>query len=115
MLTDQGSFNWRIKFPLFIDQYSCTTENKNKYRVDFQIWDKDLVTSNDFLSSVTIDIWDMVEEAVRNECRVKKYMDPLKKKDQLTLETVWNKNLKDSKLQKSSKIKVSIEMVPKEE
>lgn len=105
-----------MKFPIKVDQYSSTPENRNKYRVDFQIWDKDLTTSNDFLSSCTVDIWDLVEEATRNESRAKKYqVKDGKKEDIFFLETLPNQNLKDKKLKKPSKIKVSLELVPKKE
>lgn len=117
LLICQGSFNWRMKFPIDIDQYSSTPENKGKYRLDFQIWDKDLTTSNDFLSSVTINIWDLIEEATINEARAKKYevKSDGKKNDVFEIETIPNNMLKDEKLQKPSKIKVSIELVPMKE
>jgi hypothetical protein len=105
-----------MKFPIKINQYSATTENRNKYRVDFQIWDKDLLTENDFLSSATIDFWDLVEEATRNESRAKKYqVKGSTKKEIFWIKTLPNQNLKDKKLKKPSRIKVSVELVPKEE
>lgn len=75
-----------------------------------------MLTQNDFLSSVTIDIWEMVEDAVRNECRSKKYMVIKEKKtDVLMLETLPNQSIKDEKLKQPSKLKVSLEIVPKKE
>lgn len=105
-----------MKFPITIDQYSAGPDSKNKYRVDFQIWDKDVLTSNDFLSSVTIDFWDLVEESIMTETRAKKtYLQKGKRVTEFVLDTLPNQNLKDEKLKKSSKIRISMDLVPKEE
>jgi hypothetical protein len=66
------------------------------------------------LSSATIDFWDLIEEATRNEARAKKYhMKKGKKQDIFFVETRPNQNLKDPKLRKPSRVKVSVELVPK--
>ena len=115
-LTKKGSFNWRIKFPISIDQHSAAPDNRNKYRVDFQIWDKDLLSSNDFLSSVTVDFWDLVEQCIMTETRAKKsFKLKSKRETEFTLDTLPNMSLKDEKLKKPSKIRISIDLVPKEE
>lgn len=72
-----------------------------------------MTTANDFLSSATVDIWDLIEEATRNDARAKKKDE--KKKDIFYIETLPNKNIKDEKLNKPSRVKVSIELVPVEE
>jgi len=45
-----------MKYPLRADSYTLPQQ----YRLDVQIWDKDLLTKNDYLSNVTIDAWECV-------------------------------------------------------
>ena len=82
--------------------------------MDFQIWDKDLL-DNEFLSSCTIDFWDLIEEALRSETRIKMYRTKKKrKKEKFYVETTPNPNLMNNELSKKSKIKISVEIVPRE-
>lgn len=58
----------------------------------------------------------MIEEAIMTETRSSKNIKNKDKKDgSFILETMPNQNLQDEKLKQPSKIKVSIELVPKEE
>lgn len=51
-----------MNFPLRADAY---TEPGN-YRLDLQVWDKDLLTKNDFIASQTMDAWPAVRGCVIN-------------------------------------------------
>ena len=102
-----------------ISEQSTTSEMRGKYRIDFQIWDKDLVKNN-FLSSVTLGFWSLIERAVKVDNRVHMYNIEKKsfrrskvKSEKFTLRTEPNKKLLNQSLQKSSEIQVSVELVPK--
>lgn len=58
----KGCFNWRMKFPLKAESF-LLPEN---YRMDIQVWDKDLLTSNDFLASITLDGWPVIRMCLRD-------------------------------------------------
>lgn len=49
-----------MKFPIRSDSYT----RPENYRLDFQLWDKDLLTPNDYLSSITIDAWEAVRGCI---------------------------------------------------
>ena len=55
-----GSFNWRMVFPLELDSY---TEPGN-YQLSFHLYDKDLLTSDDYIASVDINVWKAVRGCV---------------------------------------------------
>ena len=43
----KGSFNWRMIFPIKLPQKS--------HRITFQIWDKDILKPDDYISEATLD------------------------------------------------------------
>ena len=55
-----GSFNWRMKFVIEIDEYF----HKNKADLALMLYDKDLLSKNDFVASVTINIADLIEQCL---------------------------------------------------
>ena len=102
-----------MKFPMRISEYSKRPEEKEKYRIDFQIWDKDLLSHNDFLSSQTIKFYNLVEEAMMTNMSSKLYkMKRGRRQHAFWIKTKPNPNIKDEKLNKPSKIKISVELVP---
>lgn len=58
-----GSFNWRTKFKLSLDQYS----KPEMLRVNFRVYDRDLLSPDDFHSDVTLDIAEIVNSVLINE------------------------------------------------
>lgn len=58
-----GSFNWRTKFHLTLDQYS----KPEMFRLNFKIFDKDLLSPDDFHSDVTLDVYELVNNVLINE------------------------------------------------
>lgn len=116
--TGYGSFNWRLIFPIHIDQYSLSPDFQDKLKLELQVWDQDVITSNDFISSVEINLKPLIEEVITKQTRMflrngKAYSGG-KKKEQtyITLPNeesggFWNNN--------ESELKVTIELVPQEE
>jgi hypothetical protein len=60
-----GSFNWRIKFRIKIDEYF----NSEKANIDFRIYDRDLFKSNDYISSTSVNVAELIEQTLYNESR----------------------------------------------
>lgn len=99
-----------MKFKLKCDSYT----DKNDFRINFSVWDKDLLSYNDYLSDKTIEIWDTVKTAISNDSRAK-YIgldDRGSNNEIFVVETIPNQNINFSK---PSKIFVSIDVVPEEE
>ena len=48
-----GSFNWRMKFLIKSEAYL----DRNKYKLNLEIWDKDLLSANDYIASRSLDVW----------------------------------------------------------
>jgi len=99
----KGSFNWRALFPVTLPHH----EN----RITFQIWDKELLTTNDYISEATLDFNFEAESAFTTDRTVKVYA-----KDSKNNEKFWIKceKSKGAKLEDCGKILVSFEIVPKE-
>lgn len=51
-----------MKFPIKSEGYV----DKNKFRLDFQVWDKDLLSANDFIGSATVEIWPVIAACIAN-------------------------------------------------
>ena len=60
-----GSFNWRIKFRIKIDEYF----SPEKANIDFRIYDRDLFKSNDYVSSTSVNIASLIEKTLYEETR----------------------------------------------
>jgi hypothetical protein len=60
-----GSFNWRTVFKLKIDENS----RPEHYRVNFRVFDKDLLSPDDFAADATMDFSALVQSVLENETR----------------------------------------------
>lgn len=60
-MTGKGSFNWRMVFPI-----KLSNPAKNA-RISFQIWDKDIVSKDDYISEVTFDFEKFATQAFEQE------------------------------------------------
>lgn len=104
-----------MKFPIKINAYSFRPEEREKYRIDFQIWDKDLASFNDYLSSITIPFFHLIEEASASNSKAVMQMKTNGNSEfDFYLKTRPNDKLEDENLKKESKIRVSVDLVPKE-
>jgi hypothetical protein len=91
-------------------------EGMNRFRIEFQIWDKDVLTPDDYLSSVTYNFAELVQRATFTGSRAKAFEEKGgKRKNKFYLKTKPNRNAKDEKMKKPSKILVSMELVPEYE
>lgn len=103
-------------FPIKIDEYSLSPQERSKFRLDFQIWDSDFTSGSDFLSSATISFWNLVRDAMANEKRTKMFKrSGFRDKDEFFIKTVPNDTLVLLPKYKPSRIKISVELIPKEE
>lgn len=65
--TGFGSFNWRLVFPVVIDEYTKEEELK----LVFKIWDKDILKSNEYISEATVPISKIIFQAIESGCPVR--------------------------------------------
>ena len=62
--TGEGSFNWRMLFPITIPY--------DIYRVNIQIWDRDILSFNDFIADATFTFDALAKDAWTTNRRVKR-------------------------------------------
>jgi len=55
----KGSFNWRLVFKTVLPQ--------EKQRISFKIWDKDLLSSSDYISEASFDFDKFAQRAFEHE------------------------------------------------
>ena len=55
-----GSFNWRMKFSIDIDEYF----NEEKADLMMMVYDKDFLSSNDFVASTSVNLKEIVEQCL---------------------------------------------------
>lgn len=119
-----ASFNWRIKFP----NIKLNAFVKN-CMLTFQIWDRNLLGSNEFIADASINFSDIAEKAFQYNLKqiiydtaTKKKMDELEKKNKKSstkkapelkfwLETYGLD--KNKKKVKSGKVQLQIELITK--
>lgn len=110
--TGSASFNWRMKFKLKTDVY---TEEKS-YKMVLQLWDKDIISSNDYLSSISIDgyeIYNLLMRCMYNDKSAKYYGQVQQsKKEKIELNTAGNPSIFNTS---GSTMYVSIECLTEEE
>ena len=109
-----GSFNWRVKFKLNIDEYFTP----DMADLTFMIYDKDLLKSNDFVASSTINIAKLIKDTIYYNNR-QKFMgldnDGQEARD-FTLETTLkNYEIVEGKDLMIPKIKVSVDCLTNQE
>ena len=98
-----------MKFPIRVDAYT-TPDN---YRLDFQVWDKDLLTKNDFLANKTINAWEAIQGCIIDG---RKYsLREAKDKQSQKLELLLNCNPNGPSKGKQCKVVVSVECFSKSE
>ncbi|CAG9328112.1 unnamed protein product [Blepharisma stoltei] len=111
----RGCWNWRMKFPLTVSQ------EETNYRLTLQIWDRDMLSRNDFIASSAFDFEDLAKEAWEAGKRTKKYgeadsgmLASLSKKQSDCFWINLSKVDKKGKVSEAGKIKISFELVPKD-
>jgi len=70
-----GSFNWRMVWPISIGykgENICVGDDP-KPSINFKIWDKDIFSPDDFISEVSFAYTDLAKEAFENDASIKKY------------------------------------------
>jgi len=104
-MNGKGSFNWRMVFPVTLPMKS--------HRIAIQAWDKDLISSNDFIAEATLDFTQEAKEAFLYDQIVKMYN---KDQDGKTSEKIvlTCQKANSGKLEASGKIKISFQLVPME-
>ena len=104
-------------FPIKVDEYALSDDFKNKMKLEFQIWDKDLLSANDFMSSAEVELAPLIEAVVSSQTRMflkEGFASSKGGSRDWILYTKPNPNGSDE-LQKPSQIKISIELVPEDE
>ena len=51
-----------MKFPIKSEGFA----DKNKYDLQFQVWDKDLLTANDYIAGVKVNAWSAIDGCIKN-------------------------------------------------
>lgn len=110
--TGSGSFNWRLVFPITLP----STINV----VNLQIWDRDVVSFNDFLGDASFTFNTLARTAFQRDIRVKKYgssdkmMDRLRHRETEKFVVQCRRRNKEFELEDGGKVVVSFELVPEE-
>ena len=85
--------------------------------MDVQLWDDDMLNSSDFISSCTIGFWHLIEESLRTERKAVMYeskgLIKKKREDRFFIKTKPNPSLLTPALIVESRVKISVELVPK--
>jgi len=88
--------------------------------LEFQIWDRDLFKSNDFISAQQLDISQLIKEAVNKRRPVALINGKIEeKKDKnseksFILKTIPNRSQKDPSMMVNSSLRIQIELVPED-
>jgi len=110
-----GSFNWRMIFPVVVKETILKIGERDNLAIEFQVIDKDLFKSNDFLSSARLDLYELFEAVQKQGLRKLyspdgKYRRGKRPPDRFVIEARNN----DSKGGKC-KLTISVELVPENE
>lgn len=106
-----GSFNWRIKFNVNIDEYF----KSEMAEVELLIFDRDLLSANDYISSISVNVADLIESTLYGESR-QRMVDKNEEGENSTKivkTTILNQNAEESEL--VPKIRFSIDCLTKED
>lgn len=107
-----ASWNWRLIFKLGTDVYTP----EQKYAMEVQLWDKDVLTANDYMSYLRFparSVYEMILSCLANEKSAKFNPPGNNRKDgKFEIETEKNPNKPDMK---SSKLLMSIECLTEAE
>ena len=106
-----GSFNWRMKFPITIPD--------DIYRCSVQIWDRDILSFNDFIADATFEFKSLAMDAWVTNRRVKRNgpqdISLFKRKEKVDEEKFWldcKRRNKHYKLEDGGRVQISFELVP---
>ena len=110
----KASFNWRIKFPISLPTDNCIC--------NLQVWDRDILDSNDFIGDVSFKFEELAKFAFREHSRAKK----ISIEDQKIEKTSYKKQDKYDKFwvpvfkqeegerEQAGEVQISFELVPQE-
>jgi len=73
----KGSFNWRLKFPI---ELGFGLEHSDFPRLTVQMWDKDIITSDDCIAETVLDLKDYMKTAYKTKSRLQIFQDSDAKK-----------------------------------
>jgi hypothetical protein len=113
-MNGKGSFNWRMKFPILIGS------DEDSYRVNIQIWDRDILSFNDFIADATFTYQNLAMDAWTSNRRVKRKgpndVSIFSRKSEGDDAKFWidcKRRNKEMKLEDGGRVQVSFEVVPK--
>lgn len=95
----KGSFNWRMVFPVQL--------RMKKHRITFQIWDKDALSADDYISEATLDFDNEALLAFEKEDRVTIYGTD-KKEEKFWVQCSNNKG-------PAGQVLISMALIPKDQ
>lgn len=90
-----ASWNWRLVFDINVDN-----NQMGEYELEFFIYDRDLLSQNDYICHRSINIFDLVSEVLENENRIQKIgYDSKTGRDEIKfpIEMELNEDFKDKK------------------
>ena len=106
-----ASWNWRMKFPLEVDeQYKCL--------LYLQLWDRDIVSFDDAIGDATLDLTDIALQALETGDTIKKtgtsenIGDRLKRQENEKFWVDFSSITNDGKTIKAGKLLISVEILP---
>ncbi|MES1916423.1 MAG: hypothetical protein MHM6MM_008241, partial [Cercozoa sp. M6MM] len=97
----KGSFNWRMKFPVELPRPKGSTWP----RLRLQVWDKDLLSTNDAIAEASISLAGFLRKAMRSTDRV-----VMKRRGS---ERFWLELRHPDQEGSQAKLEVSLQIVPK--
>jgi hypothetical protein len=108
-MNGKGSFNWRMVYPLIL-----TDNMKNTATV--QIWDRDILSKNDFIAEASFSFDSTAKTAWETGGRIKRMGDGGGMIVHSTSEKFWIDCMRrkaDGKLEQGGRVQLSLELVPK--
>ena len=105
-----GSWNWRIKFPVKLD-------GKSPYELMLQLWDRDFFQTNQFLGDASVNFTEIAQEAWESGMRVQKQgskdiADRLSRNKVPKFWVEFKSTDKNGKESKAGKVQFTFELVP---
>ena len=106
----EGSWNWRIKFPVNLD-------GKSPYELMLQLWDRDFFSSNAYIGDASVGFSDIAKEAWETGMRVQKQgtsdlQERLTRRETSKFWVNFKSTDKNGKETKAGKLQISFELVP---
>ena len=107
-MTGRGSFNYRMKFPL-------TLTEKMSNKVTLQIWDRDILSKNDFIADATLTFDATAKQAWESGGRISRKGDSGNTFSRGESDKFWIDCMRrraDGKMVHGGRVQVSLELVP---